>query len=261
MRLRQSLKVAGVGMALFGLMAVPSLGRVSAQEATPEPIDLVEQPAPCGEWLGIGDATVACVLILHLAPDAPAVDVWLDGAVAVQALEFGKDTGYVAVPAGDHIVDIAQAGADATAAIWSDTITLEAGMAYHAAAMGTLATDDEVDFGVSLFERTVGSWAEGASIVEVIHASPDTPGVDIAPKGAAPIIVDLTYGEVSDDLALPAGVYDLAVSPSGTSIVALELTGAELEAGHIYTIYGIGTLAAGDDVALAAYIVVTHPED
>ena len=258
MNVKNTVKVATLGAAMLGLMAAPTMGRVTAQEATPEPIDLVTEAAACGEWLGIGDATASCVLILHLSPDAPAVDVWVNGAVAVPGLEYGKDTGYIALPAGDYAVAIAPAGGAAADAVWSADITLEAGMVYHAAAMGTLAAEDEAEFGVQLYERQVGAWeGEGTAIVEVIHASPDTPGVDVAPKGAEPVIVDLVFGEVSDDLALPAASYDLEVRPTGTTDVALDLPGVALEAGKIYTVYAVGTLNADDEADLGVHVVVT----
>lgn len=259
MNVRKSVKVAAFGAAMLGLMVAPSLGRVAAQEATPEPVDLVTEMVPCGEWLGLGDETVACVVILHLSPDAPAVDIWVNGAVAVPGLEYGKDTGYIALPAGDYAVAIAPAGAMASDADYSVDITLEAGMVYHAAAMGTLAAEDEAEFGVKLYERQVGAWeGEGTAIVEVIHASTDAPSVDVATKGGDAVITDLVFGEVSDDLALPAGTYDLEVRPTGTMDVALDLPGVALEAGKIYTVYAVGTLNADDEAELGVHVVVTE---
>jgi len=260
MDFKKSVKGVAIGAAMLGLMASPMVGRVTAQEATPEPIDLVEEMAPCGEWLGIGDATVACVVILHLAPDAPAVDIWVNGAVAVPGLEFGNDTGYVALPAGAYEVAIAPAGGMATDAVWSGELEVEAGHVYQVAATGTLDEADEAEFGVNVWQRMVGAWAddENTAIVEVFHTSPDAPGVDIAPKGADPVIVDLVFGEVSDDLALPAGTYDLEVRATGTTTVALELPGVALEAGKIYSIFAEGTLNADDEAELTVHVIVTE---
>jgi hypothetical protein len=44
------------------------------------------------------------VNIVHASPDAPAVDIYFDGAAAVENLPFGIATGWVALPAGEHQV-------------------------------------------------------------------------------------------------------------------------------------------------------------
>lgn len=52
------------------------------------------------------------VRIIHGSPDAPAVDIWVDGKVAVEHLEFPNDTGYVELPAGRHKVAVSKAGTE-----------------------------------------------------------------------------------------------------------------------------------------------------
>jgi hypothetical protein len=259
--IRTSLKTAAFGVGMLALLAGP-VAMVRAQDATPEaePIDLVETAEACGTFLGIGAETDSCVLILHLAPDAPAVDVWVNGAKALENVEFGMDSGYIALPAGDHDVVIVPAGGEAADAVFEGALTLEAGIVYHVAAVGTLAEGDEAEFGVEVYDRTVGTFAEGNAIIEVMHTSPDAPAVDVALKGGDVLIADLEWLEVSDDLGVPAGSYDLEVRAAGTDTVALDLPGVEVEAGKIYSVYAIGTLNADDDQDLTVKVIVTEPK-
>jgi hypothetical protein len=74
--------------------------------------------------------------------------------------------------------------------------------------------------------------------------SPDAPNVDIFAAGAGVVVSDLTFKEPSAYLPLPAGSYDLQVRVAGTSTVALDLPGTQLEAGKVYTAFAVG-LAAG----------------
>ena len=46
----------------------------------------------------------AQVRILHASPDAPAVDVYVDGNAAVEGAKFKDATDYLMLPAGPHKV-------------------------------------------------------------------------------------------------------------------------------------------------------------
>ena len=48
------------------------------------------------------DAGTAKVRVLHASPDAPAVDVYADGAAVLTNVAYGVISGYLEVPAGDH---------------------------------------------------------------------------------------------------------------------------------------------------------------
>lgn len=51
--------------------------------------------------------------------------------------------------------------------------------------------------------------------VRVIHASPDAPSVDILVNDAIRAFQDVTFNEITDYAALPAGVYNAKVVPTG----------------------------------------------
>ena len=225
-----------LALALAGGLGVVGSGLTSAQDATPE------MPAvACSEVLGIGAAGDACVNIVHASPDAPAVDIFVDGALAVENLAFGAATGWVALPAGEHQVQVAPTGEAADAAVIDANVELMADMAYEVAAVGPVAEITAAIFPVDL---SVSEDAENAA-VRVIHASPDAPAVDVAVKGGDVLLENLAFPDGSDYLMVPAGTYDLEVRPTGTTDVALDLPGVELMAGHAYSVYAIGTLADG----------------
>ena len=81
----------------------------------------------------------ANVRVIHASPDAPAVDIWVNGAVAIEGLEFGDATDWIALPAGSYDVAVAPAGADASDAVIEATLDLEGGVNYNVAAVGFLA--------------------------------------------------------------------------------------------------------------------------
>src|SRR5262245_54902829 len=48
--------------------------------------------------------------VLHASPDAPNVDVLVDGAVALSNVPFQAGSGYLPLPAGPHRLQVAPAG-------------------------------------------------------------------------------------------------------------------------------------------------------
>ena len=102
-----TIRVSGVLLVAFMFMLAGSW-RASAQEATPSPE--AEDMGVCTEALGFGEEGDACVSVVHASPDAPAVDVWVDGEPALIGLTFGTYSGWVTLPAGDHQVQVAPAG-------------------------------------------------------------------------------------------------------------------------------------------------------
>jgi hypothetical protein len=182
----------------------------------------------------------ARVRIVHASPDAPNVDIWVDGAVAVSNLAFNTATEYVALPAGDHAVAVTPAGGTAADAVIDATLTLEAGMDYTVAAVGQVA-----DIEPLVLEDNNAAPAAGKAHIRVVHASPDAPNVDVAVAGGPVLIENLAFPTASDFLPVDAGSYDLDVRPTGTETVAIDINGFMAEAGTIYTVFATGLLADG----------------
>lgn len=215
-----SLIVRAAGaLALVAMLVVAgfaSAGRVAAQD---------------------GDANVR---VIHASPDAPAVDIWVNGEVAISDLAFGEATDWIALPADSYDVAVAPAGADAADAVLEATLDLEGGVNYNVAAIGFLA-----DISATIFTTDAEGVADGQARVQVVHLSPDTPGVDVAVAGGPVLIENLEFPNASGALDVDAGSYDLEVRPTGTEDVALDLPGVALEAGTVYDVLAIGSLEEG----------------
>ena len=232
----------GVAASLvLALLLVGTARLAAAQDSTPADDD--KAMGECAVALGIGNDGDACVNVVHASPDAPAVDVFVDGERALEDLEFGAASGWVALPAGTHQIQVAPAGGEAADAVIDAEVELEAGTAYEVAATGLLAEIEPQIFPVDLspFEDSDASTAR----IRVVHASPDAPEVDVAVKGGDVLIEALAFPEASDYLTVPADTYDLEVRVAGTEDVALELPDVKLEAGTVYSVYAIGQVADG----------------
>jgi len=240
-----------VGFLVFALLLAVQPG-VAAQDATASPMGGADM-GNCVTALGIGQAGDACLNVIHASPDAPAVDVYVDGAKALADLAFGAASGWVALPAGEHTVQVTATGADIETAVIDADVTLEAGAAYEVAAIGLLAEIEPQVLQVNLSE--IGDEDEPMARVRIIHASPDAPAVDVAVKGGDVLVENLAFPDASDYLSVPAASYDLEIRPTGTTDVALDLPGVAFEAGMVYSIYAVGQ--AADDTLTVLPVVAT----
>ena len=85
------------------------------------------------------DAGKSLVRVVHLSPDAPAVDVAPDGGAAlISNLEFPNATGYAALDPAEYDLEVRLAGTN-TVALDLDPITVGAGKAYSVFAIGSAA--------------------------------------------------------------------------------------------------------------------------
>lgn len=181
----------------------------------------------------------ARVRVIHASPDAPAVDVFVDGTAALEGVTFPAISDYLDVPAGEHTFAVAPAGQGETAAVIETTQTLAAGQAYTIAAVGLLANIEG-----QVYQDNLSAPAAGNAHVRVIHASPDAPAVAVRVAGGDTLIPSLAFPEASDYLPVPAGSYDLQVTPaSDLNTAVLDLAGTTLEAGTIYDVVAVGELA------------------
>lgn len=184
-------------------------------------------------------AANAQVRVAHMSPDAPAVDIYVDGNKALTNVPFKTVSDYLPLPAGDHRFEVRPTGAAATdKAVIDAKATVEAGKAYTVAAINEVAKIAPL-----VLVDDVAAPAAGKTKVRVVHASPDAPAVDIAVKGGPVLINNLAFGKASDTLSVDATSYDLEVRPTGTTTAALSLNGTKLDAGKIYTIFAAGKLA------------------
>ncbi len=186
----------------------------------------------------------AWVRVVHASPDAPNVDVWVDGAKALTDVPFTAVSDYLEVPAGDHNIQVVATGTTSPAVIDAD-VTLEAGKAYTVAATGMLADIAPVVLTDDL------ATVEGMSKLRVFHASPTAPAsVDVAVTGGPILVEDLAYPEATGYLTVDPGSYDLEIRAAGDTAAALSLS-ATLEGGKNYTAIAMDGGDAGVQVIVA----------
>jgi len=95
-------------------------------------------------------ANESAVSVIHLSPDAPAVDVTVgtgnDTVVLADNVSYGGASDYATVPAGNYTVDIREAtDANDGPVLASAEVALENGSAHSALALGLLNPDNDTE--------------------------------------------------------------------------------------------------------------------
>ncbi|SDO34954.1 protein of unknown function [Alkalicoccus daliensis] len=198
----------------------------------------------------------AMVRVLHASPDAPEVDVYVNGEAAVEGAAFKDITGYLELPAGDHEVAIFPAGENGEGdPVIEETLTVEGGMSYTVAATNTLENLTLEAFGDD------NHVTEGMTKVRVGHLSPGAPAVDVGLVDGDSLFEGAEFFAVTDYMELEAASYDLEIRAAGTSDAVLDLSGTSLEADTVYSVYAVGADAESLEVVVVADEAHTMPSE
>lgn len=193
---------------------------------------------------GAAAADTGRVRVMHASPDAPAVDIFVDGAKAVTALAFPSNTPYVTLPAGGHTVEVFVSPSDGTGdPVLEAILDVQTGKDYTVLAVGTLAGGT---LGLEVFEDNNATPAAGNAHIRLIHASPDAPAVKVAVAGTDTYVFQgVAFRAFGPYTPVPAGTYDLDVQINSTGDSVLAINGLSLSAQTVYTAVAVGLAGNG----------------
>jgi len=128
-----------------------------------------------GNGVADGDPNAAAIRVIHASPDAPAVNVSLNGGEAISALGYGESSGFATLEAGEYdvAVDGILPGGTATV-ITVDDLNLAAGSQTTVVAVGNVA-----DIGPLVVADSAATPAADQISLTVTHAAPGAPTVEL----------------------------------------------------------------------------------
>ncbi len=199
----------------------------------------------CSDDDPMSPASQSRVRVLHASPDAPPVDVLVDGQVVLQNVAYQAFSDYLDVPAGARNFQVRVTGTTTT--VIDVTPTLSDGQDYTVIAKGLVSS-----IGVLLLEDDNTPPAAGNVKVRLVHGAPGAPVVDIyvtAPGAnlatANPTLTGVPFEGVSPYLSVPAGDYQVRITPTTTKTVAIDSGPLTLAAGQIRTAIAVDNAGGG----------------
>jgi hypothetical protein len=184
--------------------------------------------------------------VLHASPDAPEVNVYVNGDLTLPEVDYKTGSGALELPPADYGVRIEGIVPGGNVDVFDDTVQLLGNFYYTIAAIGSLADEtftpfiffqDDVPVTAGSARVFVFHGAENAPAVDVYVTDPDT---ELAP-GVAPLGT-FAYTQTLGPVEVPAGDYRIRVTAAGDEDPAN---------GVLYDSGSIG-LAGGDDFTIAA---------
>lgn len=193
------------------------------------------------------------IRVVHAAADAPAVDVFLNNGAepAIADLAFGEFAGYVEIPAGEYLVDVAAANGGPT--VLDDLpLATAAGAQYSVYAVGALADESLTLAVLGEDSRSIATEAR----LQVVHASPSAGDVDVYLTAtdditdATPALTEVPFDSTAlanAVVGVAPGDYFISVAVAGTKTVAIGPLAVSLDAGGVYTVVAVdGAPASGE---------------
>jgi hypothetical protein len=192
----------------------------------------------CAEVLGLeGASSDSCVRLVHAAPDAPPVDVYLNDAEIAQNLEFGTATEYVMVPSGTgRGVRVTATGTPVEEAIIDTSLDFDPGQAYE-----MLVTGAGDDLELTITGTDLRPLAHGQARLRIIHGSPDADAFDVGVEGSEENLFEgINFRDATDYVVVDAGEYSLEVRPGGDDMTVALQSDATFEEGVTYDLIVLG---------------------
>lgn len=184
----------------------------------------------------------AVVRIVHASPDAPAVDINLNGSASVTNLDYGQVTDSIAQRPGSLKVAVLGRlpGTSRPTVIGPVDIPLAAGGAYAVLAVNKVSAIEPL-----VVTRDSATVSSSSVRLQVVHAAPAAPAVSVfvttpgANLAATAPVGSFAFKGVLGPVTVNAGDYQIRVTPSGATSPVLYDSGTV-------------TLAGGSDLLVAA---------
>lgn len=190
--------------------------------------------------------------VTYASPDAPVVDVCVNGTAAFSNATFPSATDYATVEAGSLQARVVAVGTGCEgAAVIDETLSLTADTDKTVVVVNVL---DAIEAVVLTDDNAAPS--PGMARLRFVHASPDAPTVDITLTDGTTLFDNVAFKETGDYIEAAAGTLDLEVRDETGATVVLTLTDVTLDAGAVYTVYAIGLLTG--EPTLDAFITVDN---
>lgn len=201
----------------------------------------------------IENVPVAYVSLYHGSPDAPDLDIEVDGRqINAYPFEYTDYTGYLRFYTGKRNLRF---GPYASSSINIDTtIEFDANQLYS-----VFVVDEFEDADVVVTHDNSDAPAKDMAKIRVINLSPDAGDIDLAANGDEEAwSSDLAFKESSDFMEVDAAEYDFQVRSSANNDLLLSVPDIQLQPRYFYTIIirGFETPPGGNGNVLAAQVVV-----
>ncbi len=204
---------------------------------------------PFREFGDFPPTPTAEVRVVHASPDAPAIDVRVAGESSpfVSGLMPQAASGYAEVPAGETLVEVLDGSGSV---VFAETLSLTEDRRYvivAAGLAGSSAPEDQLR--LLTFEERTTAPGPGLGTLDLVHASPDAPAVDVDADldGAVDVTGLARFTRTAMTLDLDAGAARADVQVGGASVSTFSFDVVEGDQLFVLAVGLTGALPRADE--------------
>ena len=205
--------------------------------------DVVQEPAPTPEY--------ANVRVVHAASDAPMVNITANDSILnnLEGVDYQVASSRFEVETGMYDIGVTGILPGENAEVLQADVTLEADMNYDIFAVGNVSDDTLSLLTVTSMETAVDA---GNAQVQIVHAASMAPTVDIyvtAPDTDITTeqpLVTAEFTDATDLIQVPAGDYQIRITPAGETTVVYDSGTVNLTDGADLLIAATNNVGTGD---------------
>ena len=205
--------------------------------------DVVQEPTPAPEY--------ANVRVVHAASDAPMVNITANDAILndLESVDYQVASSRFEVETGMYDIGVTGILPGENAEVLQADVTLEADMNYDIFAVGNVGDESLSLLTVTSMETAVDA---GNAQVQIVHAASMAPMVDIyvtAPDAditAEQPLVTAEFTDATDLIQVPAGDYQIRITPAGETTVVYDSGTVNLADGADLLIAATNNVGTGD---------------
>lgn len=195
----------------------------------------------------VGAANQAARLrIIHTVPDAPTVNVLVNGKLAFSQVAFADISDYLEFKERVYSVSFVSATTPSIP-IFETAVGLQAGRNYTLAITGKLALIETL-----LLDDPTDLSATGQPQIRFVNLSANAPAFNVLAKNGieAALFKEVSFMNTPVYVPLKAGRYDISLEVAQTERVTLQAPRLTFESGHHYTIFAVGLFASQPELQL-----------
>ena len=180
-----------------------------------------------------GSSGSAQLRALHASPDAPNVDISVNGTSVAKNVPYETATSYLKIKDGKTEVQVYPTGTTTSVLDYTFTATNKSYYTF-------LAANKVASIQPLLFTDNNSAPPSGDFNLRLIHGAPSAGNVDIyvtapgAPLGT-PTLSNVAFAASSGYMSEPAGSYEVRITPTGTQTVVIDTGALTFAAGQVRT--------------------------
>lgn len=179
------------------------------------------------------DMNISYVRVFNASPDAPAVDIYINGGLIFKNIKFKDFTEYVQLSMGQYKMEVYPVG-QMDKPVLAQNIQVPQKQVITIAATGNFEDLQLIPY----IEGNADGLAMNQSRVRLIHLSPDAPEVDVLINGQI-VFNNIGFMDATDYIKVVSGTYNIVVNLAGTNDTILTFS-PQLNSQKVYTVYVVG---------------------